>query len=308
MKDVIKAVELSKWYDDVIGLNSMDLTIKPGITGIVGPNGAGKSTFFKLIMGLLKPSMGEISVFGEKPWKNNKIHGRMGFCPDYESLPKRATGFEYLKLIGSLEGMEKRILKERINHVSKVVGMKKDLNRKIEGYSKGMKQRIKIAAALINDPKLLLLDEPLSGTDPLVRKELIKLIKSLYHEHGHNIVVSSHVLFEIERLTQNIALIYKGRTVATGNINEIRDLIDGHPHNILIMGSGIKNLAKDLIDADLAISIKFNDENELVAEVEDPNKFFDNAPSLILNSECEIDTIYSMDDNLEAVFKYLVEG
>ena len=308
MRNIIDAEELSKWYGDVIGLNSMNLAIEPGITGIVGPNGAGKSTFFKLIMGLLKPSMGEILVFGEKPWKNNKIHKKMGFCPDYESLPNRATGYEYIKLIGSLQGVEKKDIEKRIDEISEVIGMEKELKRKIEGYSKGMKQRIKIAASLINDPELLLLDEPLSGTDPLVRKELIDIIKSLHHEHGHNILVSSHVLFEIERLTQNIALMYKGRTVATGHITEIRDLIDEHPHNILIQGSGLKELAKKLIDADLALSIKFKDEDELVTEVEDPNRFFDDVPALILNSNCKIDTIYSLDDNLEAVFKYLVEG
>lgn len=308
MNDVIKAQELSKWYDDVIGLNSMDLTVNSGITGIVGPNGAGKSTFFKLVMGLLKPSMGEILVFEERPWKNNKIHSKMGFCPDYESLPSRSTGFEYLNLITSLQGIEKEKSESRINRVSKLVDMKKDLNRKIEGYSKGMKQRIKIAAALINDPELLLLDEPLSGTDPLVRKELISLIRSLYHEHGHNIIVSSHVLFEIERLTQDIALMYKGRTVASGNITEVRDLIDEHPHNILIQGKGLKELSKDLIDSGLIQSIKFNNKNELITEVKDPNNFFDNISSLIINSKCKIDTIYSMDDNLEAVFRYLVEG
>jgi len=308
MNDVINAHELSKWYDDVIGLNSMDLEVKPGITGIVGPNGAGKSTFFKLVMGLLKPSMGDIFVFGESPWQNNKIHKKMGFCPDYESLPPRATGYEYLKLIGSMQSIENTILEKRIAEVSNVVEMKKDLDRKIEGYSKGMKQRIKIAGALIHDPELLLLDEPLSGTDPLVRKDLISLIKSLYHEHGHNILVSSHVLYEIERLTQDIALMYKGRTVATGNISEIRDLIDEHPHNIFIEGNGLKELAKKLIDVELVSSINFKNNNELITEVEDPNEFFDKIPSLILNSDCKIDTIYSMDDNLEAVFKYIVEG
>lgn len=308
MNDVIIAHELSKWYGDVIGLNSMDLEVKPGITGIVGPNGAGKSTFFKLVMGLLKPSMGSIFVFGENPWQNNKIHRKMGFCPDYESLPPRATGYEYLKLIGSMHCLERDILENRIEEVSKVVEMEKDLDRRTEGYSKGMKQRVKIAGALINDPELLLLDEPLSGTDPLVRKDLVSLIKSLYHEQGHNIVVSSHVLYEIEKLTQNIALMYKGRTVATGYITEIRDLIDEHPHNIFIEGDGLKNLAKKLIDADLISSINFKNKNELITEVEDPNDFFDEIPSLILSSDCKIETIYSMDDNLEAVFNYIVGG
>ena len=188
MKPIISAMDLSKWYGDVIGLNSLNLDIYPGITGIVGPNGAGKSTLFKLIMGLIRPRLGEIEVLGEDPWKNPAINARIGFCPDYDSLPLDSTGSDYLGLIASLHGV--RDGKSRVSEVAATVGMANDIGRKIGGYSKGMKQRVKIAAALVHNPRLLILDEPLAGTDPLGRNDLMGLIGTLHRDSGFDIIVS----------------------------------------------------------------------------------------------------------------------
>ena len=304
---VVVAESLSKWYGEVIGLNNFNLEVKSGITGIVGPNGSGKSTLFKLMLGLIKSNAGEIRVFGEKPWGNAALHSEIGFCPDYESLPLESTGREYLSLVGHLHAMNGSTLSARIEEVSGVVGMKRALDRKTGGYSKGMKQRMKIAGALIHDPELLILDEPLSGTDPLVRKELIDLAKSLHREHGHDVIVSSHVLFEIERMTHDVALIYKGRAVASGDISEIRDLIDRHPHSIVIEGGGVTALAKVLLDQDYTVSVTFNDtRNGMTVQVSRPNDFFDGLPELVEGVECSVRSMYSQDDNLEAIFEYLV--
>lgn len=306
---IISARNLSKWYGQVIGLNYFNLDIVPGITGIVGPNGAGKTTFFKLITGMIKANVGELFVLGEDPWMNTPLHTKLGLCPDYESLPGEMTGREFLKLVGGLHAMTGDPLNKRISEVSKIVGMTDALGRKIEGYSKGMRQRIKIAGPLLHDPELLLLDEPLSGTDPLARKELMDLIKSLHREHGHNIIVSSHVLFEVERLTKNVALIYKGRAVATGHISEIRGLIDKHPHNIIIEGDHLNELAKALLDYDYTVSVGFHQEKKgIIVQVSKPDEFFNAAPGLITKIGCEISRMYSLDDNLEAVFRYLVGG
>lgn len=188
MNSIISARNLSKWYGEVIGLNSFELQISPGITGIVGPNGAGKTTFFKLVMGLLKPSKGRISVFGERSWKNPQLHAKMGFCPDYDDLPNDVTGRDFLRLIGALYGIDRNHVDKRITEVARIVGMENALRRNIGGYSKGMRQRVKVAASMLHDPELLILDEPLAGTDPLVRGDLIALIKSLHEEHGHHIL------------------------------------------------------------------------------------------------------------------------
>jgi len=304
---IVQAQALSKWYGQVIGLNGFALRVMPGITGIVGPNGSGKSTFFKLILGLIKPNAGSISVLGEIPWKNPNLHSSIGFCPDYESLPSDSTGREYLTLIGKLQMMHGTALSNRIREVVRLVDMERALDRKTGGYSKGMKQRMKIAGALLHDPKLLILDEPLSGTDPLVRKDLIDLIKMINKDHGHDIIVSSHVLFEIERMTHNVALIYRGRAVASGDIAEIRNLMDRHPHNIIIEGEKATALAKALLDEDYVVSVALNDNKDsLTVQVSKPDDFFNGLPALIDKTQCSVSTMYSLDDNLEAVFRYLV--
>lgn len=304
---VIAAHSLGKWYGEVIGLNNFTLEVKPGITGVVGPNGSGKSTFFKLVLGLIKPNMGDITVFGQKPWDNPDLHSEIGFCPDYESLPVDSTGREFLSLVGHLHAMDGLVLSSRIDEVAKLVEMSHALDRKTGGYSKGMKQRMKIAGALIHDPQLLILDEPLSGTDPIVRKDLIDLTKSLNKEHGHDVVVSSHVLFEIERMTHDVALMYKGRTVASGDISEIRALIDKHPHNIVIEGDDIATLAKTLLDQPYTVSVAFNEDRRgITIQVSRPDDFFTELPIIASEAGGNVTSMYSLDDNLEAIFKYLV--
>jgi ABC-2 type transport system ATP-binding protein len=304
---VIVAESLGKWYGEVIGLNNFMLEVKPGVTGVVGPNGSGKSTFFKLVLGLIKPNTGSITVFGQKPWGNSELHSDIGFCPDYESLPSDSTGREFLSLVGHLHAMEGSSLSRRIEEVATLVEMSHALDRKTGGYSKGMKQRIKIAGALLHDPQLLILDEPLSGTDPIVRKDLIDLTKRLNKEHGHDVVVSSHVLFEIERMTHDVALMYKGRTVASGDISEIRALIDKHPHNIVIEGDGISTRAKALLDERYTVSVAFNDDRKgITIQVSKPEEFFSEFPTLVDDTGSSVSSMYSLDDNLEAIFKYLV--
>ncbi len=305
MKPIISARDLSKWYGDVIGLNSLNLDLYPGITGIVGPNGAGKSTFFKLVMGLIKPRLGSIEVLGQNPWKNSALNSKIGFCPDFDVLPLDATGRDYLKLIAALQGVSDR--EARVAEVAGTVDMSKDMDRDIGGYSKGMKQRIKIAASLIHQPKLLVLDEPLAGTDPLGRRSIIELIRSLHENSGFHIIVSSHVLQEVERMTDRIALFYKGRAIASGNISEIRGLIDRHPHNVIIKGQGTRELAKRLLDEEYVVSIEILD-GGICVEITKPDVFFDSMPRIVAGLDERIDEMYSLDDNLEAVFQYLVEG
>lgn len=304
---VIHANGLSKWYGNVIGLNGFNVDITEGITGIVGPNGAGKSTFFKLIIGTIKSNAGSLMVNGKQPWRNSEQLKDIGFCPDYEFLPLDMTGRQYLEFLGGLHAMEKLALKDRISEVTGIVKMTKDMDRKMGGYSKGMKQRLKIAGALLHGPKLLLLDEPLAGLDPLARRDIIRLIKKLNKEYGHNVIVSSHVLHEIERMTSDIVLIYKGRAVASGAISEIRDLISQHPHNIVVEGQHISELAKLLIEKDYTVSVGYNEErHSITVKVTRPDDLFNDMPDLIESSGSKIEQMYSKDDNLESIFKYLV--
>jgi len=304
---IVEAMSISKWYGKVIGLNNFSINVGTGITGIVGPNGAGKSTLFKLMIGNIRTNVGQLKVLGEDPWRNPHQLAKIGFCPDYDFLPGELKGREYLRFVGGLHGMEGMALSDRINEVLEVVSMTDSADRGIGGYSKGMKQRMKIAGALLHNPPLLLLDEPLTGTDPVIRKEIIDLIKDLNKVHGHDVIVSSHVLHEIERMTHQIALIYKGRTVASGDISEIRQLMSGHPHNIVLEGSGMVELAKVLVAEDFTVSVELRpDRKGMVVKVDRPDAFFDAVPNMVKETGCELLRMESMDDDLESVFRYLV--
>lgn len=307
MSSIVVARDVSKWYGDIIGLNSFSIEVEKGITGVVGPNGAGKSTFFKLLTGNIRANAGTLTVMGENPWRNPEQMRRIGFCPDYDFLPPDLSGRDYLRFLGGLHGMKGAGLSGRIGEVLTVVDMTAAADRRMGGYSKGMRQRLKIAGSLLHQPSLLLLDEPLTGTDPVVRKEIMDLIRSLHKDHGHDIIVSSHVLHEVERLTSNVALIYKGRAVATGDVSEIRALMSGHPHKIVMEGEGMARMAKALIDRDYTVSVELKkDRSGLVVMVDRPEDFFDSLPGLIRESGSEVESVQSLDDNLESVFRYVV--
>ena len=304
---VVLARGVSKWYNQVIGLNNFSVEIGRGITGIVGPNGSGKSTFFKIVTGTIRSEVGELTVLGQRPWKNPPLLRDIGFCPDYDFLPFDLTGEEYLRFAGGMHGMKGTAMAARIREVLEIFGMKEAADRKMGGYSKGMVQRIKMAGSMLHDPKLLLLDEPLTGTDPVARRDLMDMITDLHKVHGHDIIVSSHVLHEIERLTSNVALIYKGRAVASGGIHEIRALMSNHPHNIVLEGKGMVDLAKVLISRPYTVSVEMRAERKgLIVRVTDPETFFDSLADLVRESGCDLDSMKSLDDDLEAVFKYLV--
>ncbi len=304
---VIVARTLSKWYGEVIGLNTLELVVHPGITGMVGPNGSGKSTFFKLVSGLIKPSKGTITVLDENPWGNPALMARIGLCPDYDNLNDEHTARYFLRVVGGLHGMTRPALDKRIDEVFDIVGMTDAADRRIGGFSKGMRQRMKIAGAMLHEPELLLLDEPLSGTDPLGRREIIDLVHTLYNDHGHNVIVSSHVLHEVERLTDNVVVVYKGRAVATGHIREIRDLIDQHPHKIIVEADRLDDLVKRFVEMDSVLSIQFGaDRSFVILQVTKPDEFFNSMPGLVAETGANVTKMYSMDDNLESVFRYLV--
>jgi ABC-2 type transport system ATP-binding protein len=304
---IIQAKMLSKWYGEVIGLNTLELQVFPGITGMVGPNGSGKSTFFKLVSGLIKPSVGSIEVLGEDPWANPPLMARIGLCPDYDNLNDEMTARYFLRIVGGLHGMKRPSLDDRIDEVAGIVGMTDAMDRRMGGFSKGMRQRMKIGGAMLHEPELLLLDEPLSGTDPLGRREIIDLVHVLYREHGHNVIVSSHVLHEVERLTPNVVVIYKGRAVATGNIRDIRDLIDQHPHRIIVEADRLDTLVKRFIEMPSVLSVEFaQDRSNVILQVTKPDEFFNSIPGLVKDTGADVRKLYSLDDNLESVFRYLV--
>jgi ABC-2 type transport system ATP-binding protein len=304
---VISADHLSKWYGQVIGLNDVSVLVPPGITGLLGPNGAGKSTFMKLITGQLRPSKGAVRVLGEPIWDNPALFFRVGFCPEQDAFYDRMTGQEWVAALVRLNGLDERAAGEAAARALAAVELTDAANKRIGAYSKGMRQRVKLAQALVHDPELLILDEPLSGMDPLARRRTIRLIRE-WAKQGKSILVSSHILHEIESMTSNILLISNGRILAEGNVHQIRALIDSHPHTVYIRAADPRALAREFLKRADVISMRF-EPGALVVETGRPDDFYSDLTDLVASGTAgAVEEVTSPDDNLQAVFQYLVKS
>jgi ABC-2 type transport system ATP-binding protein len=302
--NLIEARNLTKLYGVVIGVNDVTLDVPMGVRGLLGPNGAGKSTFLKLITGQLRPTEGEIRVLGERPWNNPDLFRRVGFCPEQDAFYTFLTAFEFVETLARLAGYDPAEAKRRAGAALERVGATEYMHRKIGTYSKGMRQRTKVAQALVHDPEFLLLDEPLSGTDPIGRKEMTDLLRSLGKE-GKSILVSSHVLHEVQAVTEEFLLIYGGRVLAAGNVHEIRGLMNDFPHRITIRATDPRGLAHRLM-RDLPIAGIEMQEASFSVLTHNPGAFYSGLPKVVAESGSKIIEMASQDDNLEAVFRYLV--
>lgn len=320
---VIALHECSKWYGDVIGVNQVTMEIRPGVTGLLGPNGAGKSTLMKLITGQLRPGRGTVRVFGEDPWQNPDVFHRVGFCPDTDSFYEDLSGFEFVKLMGRLAGYGSGESGRRAADRLDRTGLADAMHRRIRGYSKGMRQRTKLAAALMHEPELLILDEPLNGLDPMGRIQMLDLFRAFGAE-GRTVLVSSHILHEIENLTRTIALLHRGRVLAEGQIHEVRALIENQPLTLRIRSTAPRAIGQLLAGMDSVTSLQFNPtegneeafdpdrnggsrNNVLVVRSSRPEAIYEALQEGVLASRFGIEELTALDENLDAVFQYLVK-
>ncbi len=306
MNPTIETRNLSKWYGNVLGLSDVTLAIEPGITGLLGPNGAGKSTFMKLLTGQLKPNIGEVAVLGRRVRNAYPLFAKIGFCPESDAFYEEITGWEFLTGLLAFYGYSREEARDRAAKALDIVDLAADKDRRIRGYSRGMRQRIRFAQAIAHDPEIIILDEPLSGLDPLGKRKLIHLIKG-YRDQGRTILVSSHVLPEIEAMTSRIILIHQGKILAQGDIHYIRDLIETHPHVISVKCDDPRALAARFVKEPYVRNLHFEaDASGLVVETHNRDGFFGRLNAVILEGGVRVDEITSPDDNLQAVFDYLV--
>jgi ABC-2 type transport system ATP-binding protein len=297
---------VSKWYGNVIGLNKLTLHLPAGVTGLLGPNGAGKSTFLQLATGQLRPSQGTVRVLGQEVWNNPALMRQVGLCPEQDAFYDWMTGFDFVRTLARLTGMGRQAANQATEKVLATVGMTENMHRAIRGYSKGMRQRTKLAQALVHDPRVLFLDEPFTGTDPVGRHAMIEVIRGL-GATGRSVLVSSHVLHEVQSLTPNIVLLHRGRLVAEGHVRQIRDLIDAHPHRIVLVSDDYRALAAQVVGWDDVEGVQILvRQSAVLVETRQPDAFYGRLPALACNGSGGIREVYSEDDNLEAVFKYLV--
>ena len=303
----IETYDLNKWYKEVMALNKLTIKVDRGIVGLLGPNGAGKSTFLNIATAQLRQSSGEIYLEGQEVWNNPDILKSIGFCPEQEKLFEWMTGRKFVRELAQISGIPREKANQAAIDAIKLVGLEDAMDRAIKGYSKGMRQRIKIAQAIVHDPQILFLDEPLQSTDPIVRRELVLLIQQLGRDHGKDILISSHILHEVERVTSNILLIYAGRAIAQGDLSSIRDLMDKFPHTIRIKSTKRKEIAQILLDYDFILSIELDRHSPdyMNIRTKQPDEFYQTITKLAVESNLEINEMTSPDANLESVFSYL---
>jgi ABC-2 type transport system ATP-binding protein len=297
--------QVSKWYGPVLGLNQVTLELRGGITGLVGANGAGKSTLMKLATGQVRPTLGRVTIQGVDAW-NWQARRLVGYCPDVDAFYEDMTGREFVRTMADLCGFQSKDAKGLTEATLDRVGMIDRADRKLRGYSKGMRQRIKLAQALLTDPPLLVLDEPLSGIDPVGRQELLDLFRMLAAQ-GKALLVSSHELEELEKLTNHVAIMARGRVAAVGTLQKIRDMLEDFPLSVRIDVDRPKDLAKLLLSLDEVTGVDV-DGDSLTVRATSPKTFFSDFGSLAVRESLNVRRLEPLDDSAHAILGYLLGG
>jgi ABC-2 type transport system ATP-binding protein len=307
MSSAIKLERASLRYGHVLGLSptTLDLPEGGGITGLLGPNGAGKSTLIQIISGLLPPSGGEAWVFGQAPFRNPNVLSRIGLVPEGDRFPVGLRAYGWLRMMGELSGLKGTALKSAIDRTLETVGMTTRANMLFTSMSKGMRQRIRLAQALLHNPDLLILDEPFNGLDPAARIELTTMLRGLAAQNVR-VLVSSHILGEIAQLTDRIWLFFRGRLLAEGSVVEIRELLDRHPIELRIVTEDAKAIARWAVEHPGLVALRLEETGAVLA-VRNPKDFLPKLQSAIASSQLSIKSLDPLDMNLDAIFQYLTE-
>jgi ABC-2 type transport system ATP-binding protein len=298
---------VSKFYGEVLGVNRVDLAIGAGVTSLVGPNGSGKTTLMNLMAGLLRPTEGRVVVLGLSPDNPERLFGLVGYCTQYESFPRGMKGWDFVHLYLRLHGLDEKECAERARLAIERVGMSDAAGRRIGGYSKGMRQRIKLAQAIAHDPRVLILDEPLNGLDPLARAETVELFRGFAAE-GRFVIVSSHVLHEVDELSDRVVLVHGGYIVAEGAIEGVREEIaEERPLQVLVRCDRPSHLASRLFAEDHVVEARLDEDRRgLLVRTANADRFYALLNRFAASGEIEIDAVLPADDDVQSVYQYLI--
>ena len=299
---------VSKFYGEILGVNRVNLAIAPGITSLVGPNGSGKTTLMNLMTGLLRPTRGTISVIGTRPHDPEKLFRKVGYCSQFDSFPPGMTGREFIEFYLSVHGYAKAEVRDLTQAALERVSLQDAAERKVAGYSKGMRQRIRLAQAIAHNPSVLILDEPLNGLDPMARAEIIRLFQSLAAE-GLYLVISSHILHEVDMMSDSVVLMHNGYVVAEGDVHGVRDEIEEHPMQILVRCDRPQVLAARLFEHEHTIEARIhNDRRGLFVKTRRPDDFYLLLNRLVTENNLQVESVAPADDDLNAVYQYLISS
>ncbi len=299
----VEVANVSRWYGNVVAVNDVAFSLGSGITGLLGPNGAGKSTILHMTAGFLRPSKGTVRIAGRPAWRNHEMYANVGLVPEKEAVYPFLTGYQFVLLSAKLYGL--RDPADAARRAIRAVDMEASQGRRIGGYSKGMKQRMKVAAAIVHDPQVLLLDEPFNGTDPAQRLQMMGLLRRMADE-GRTIVFSSHILDEVERLAENVLVIVAGRLVASGDFRAIRRLMTDRPHTFTVHSSDNRRLAVALVADQSVFGVELDDEH-LTVRTAQFSDFTRAAPRIAKAEGITLHELLPTDESLESVFSYLVK-
>jgi ABC-2 type transport system ATP-binding protein len=304
MSAIIQAHEVSRWYGIVMGLNNVTFTIEPGLTGLVGPNGAGKSTLIQMITGQLQPSSGSLTVFEQTPWNNPRLLQRLGYVPEREAVPKELRPLDWLRGLALLSGLAPAQAESRsVAGLERVKLPREHWGKRMSQYSKGMKQRVKLAQALLHEPDLLVLDEPMNGLDPMGRQEMAQLLGELAAS-GTSVLISSHILAELESLCKSILILNWGRVLASGSQKEIRGDLKNWSEQLSVRCSDPEALARHLFNAGVLLGFDLEAEaGVLNIRVKDPGQFYEQWAELLLHSGVTVFEIRSQSRSLKQIFE-----
>ena len=298
--------DVSKFYGEILGVNRVNLSIAPGITSLVGPNGAGKTTLMNLMTGLLRPTRGEISIQGVSPDESEKLFRRVGYCSQFDSFPRGATGREFINMFLSVHGYTKTEADEMTMKALERVSLEDAAEKKVAAYSKGMRQRVRLAQAVAHNPTVLILDEPLNGLDPMARAETIRLFRKLADE-GLHLVISSHILHEVDMMSDCVVLLNNGYVVAEGDIHGVRDEMEEHPMQILIRCDKPSILASRVFEQEQVVEAKIHEDRRgLFIKTRDADKFYLLLNRVVAEGLVNVESIAPVDDDMSAVYQYLI--
>jgi len=305
VNDRIVFEDVSKFYGEILGVNRVNLSIPPGITSLVGPNGSGKTTLMNLMTGLVRPTRGQVEVLGLRTDDPEHLFNLVGYSTQFDAFPKGLNGFQFLHSYLLLSGRNSTEAQQLAWQAIQRVNLAEAAFRNIAGYSKGMRQRIRLAQALAHDPKVLVLDEPLNGLDPLARAEMIALFRAAA-SRGCYVIISSHILHEVDVISDQVVMLSNGYVVAEGQIQSVRSEIQEHPTQILIRCNRPRDLAAKMFQSEQAIEISIHkDEHGLLLKTRDADRFYLALNELALDG-IEIESIAPADDDALSVYEYLI--
>ncbi|HEY9286296.1 MAG TPA: ABC transporter ATP-binding protein [Pyrinomonadaceae bacterium] len=300
--------DVSKFYGEILGVNRVNLNIAPGITSLVGPNGSGKTTLMNLMTGLLRPTRGRISVLGTTPGEPEELFRKVGYCSQFDSFPRGATGRELIEFYLAVHGYPRRDVREMTQVALERVSMQQAADRKVAGYSKGMRQRIRLAQSIAHGPRVLILDEPLNGLDPMARAEIIRLFRQLADE-GLYLILSSHILHEVDMMSDSVILLHNGYVVAEGDVHGVRDEIVEQPMQILIRCDRPQLLAARLFDNEHTVEARIHEDRQgLFVKTRRPDDFYLLLNRVVTENGLRVESVAPADDDLSAVYQYLISS